>query len=75
MLSSMTDDTERSTPEGYPQKDGVLRAMLLRSLAPPTYYLGHPAVRDWISRTTAALRDSLLPLLLVGGPRMARRRV
>lgn len=35
MLSSMTDDTERSTPEGYPQKDGVLRAMLLRSLAPP----------------------------------------
>jgi hypothetical protein len=36
MLSNMTDDTERSTPEGYPKKDGVIRAMLLRSFAPPT---------------------------------------
>ena len=113
--------------EGWLVGTGCLRLQVRDPISAPylTYYLGHPAVRDWvnrnatgsailslntktlgllpvvlpplavqsvavevlgaldekiavydeISRTTAALRDSLLPLLLVGGPRTARRRV
>jgi hypothetical protein len=123
MLCSRTGDLGRQALAGQEQEGGLVGTGCLRlrvrgpiSAAYLTYYLGHPAVRDWvnrnatgsailslntktlglmpvilpplavqsvaaevlgaldekiavydeISRTTAALRDSLLPLLLVG---------